>query len=221
MYENGEGVEKDQKIAVKYYQQAADQGYATAQCNLGFMYSNGCGVKSDKKLAVRYYQLAASQNYPRAQCNLGYMYNNGYGVEKDKKQALKYYQLSAEQGYYVAQYNLGYMYEGKDFENKKLAVKYYILATLQGYENAKKRLREIFKGETENYGHKGYKMIAVEYLASEWPKLHLLVNKQCKEAILELFWLTPYFPCTIPPELICLIGQALIIVWNEPHYDNL
>jgi len=187
------------------------------------MYSNGFGVESDKKFAVRYYQLAAAQNYPRAQCNLGYMYNNGFGVEKDKKLALKYYQLSAEQGYYVAQYNLGYMYEGyKDIENKRLAIRYYTLAALQGYENAKKRLKEIFKGEADSNGQKEYKTIAVEYLASEWPKLHLMVNRQCREALVELFWVLSNFDLSfsIPRELICLMGQSLIIVWQQPHYDN-
>ncbi len=38
MYENGEGVAKDDKQAVYWYRKAADQGYASAQYNLGLMY---------------------------------------------------------------------------------------------------------------------------------------------------------------------------------------
>ena len=34
-YENGTGVEKDEVEAAKYYKMAADQGYASAQNNLG------------------------------------------------------------------------------------------------------------------------------------------------------------------------------------------
>ena len=40
MYDNGEGVEEDFKEAVKWYQ-AADQGFANAQYNLGVIYANG------------------------------------------------------------------------------------------------------------------------------------------------------------------------------------
>ena len=35
---NGEGVEQDFKEAVKWYQKAAEQGFAGAQYNLGAMY---------------------------------------------------------------------------------------------------------------------------------------------------------------------------------------
>ena len=34
----GQGVQKDYKEAVKWYRKAAEQGYAKAQFNLGFMY---------------------------------------------------------------------------------------------------------------------------------------------------------------------------------------
>ena len=44
MYENGEGVEKDYREAVKWYTKAAQQGLASAQNNLGGMYRNGYGV---------------------------------------------------------------------------------------------------------------------------------------------------------------------------------
>ena len=41
MYERGEGVTQDYAEAVKLYRMGADQGYATAQSNLGGMYANG------------------------------------------------------------------------------------------------------------------------------------------------------------------------------------
>jgi TPR repeat protein len=48
---------KDAKQAVYWYKKAAEQGYAGAQYNLGFMYVNGKGVLKDDKQAV-YTQLA-------------------------------------------------------------------------------------------------------------------------------------------------------------------
>ena len=41
MYENGRGVEQDDTEAAAWYYKAAQQGYDTAQCNLGFMFENG------------------------------------------------------------------------------------------------------------------------------------------------------------------------------------
>jgi TPR repeat protein len=49
MYDNGEGVPKDEKQAVAWYKKAADQGYAQAQLNIGSMYDNGEGVQKDYK----------------------------------------------------------------------------------------------------------------------------------------------------------------------------
>jgi TPR repeat protein len=45
MYANGKGVEQDFKEAIKWFQKAADQGFAEAQYNLGFMYDKGQGVE--------------------------------------------------------------------------------------------------------------------------------------------------------------------------------
>ena len=39
--ERGEGVKQDYKKAVEWFQKAADQGYASAQYNLGLRYANG------------------------------------------------------------------------------------------------------------------------------------------------------------------------------------
>ena len=51
--------------------QAAEQGFAAAQYNLGLMYANGQGVHQDDAQAVRWYRKAAEQGYAKAQYNLG------------------------------------------------------------------------------------------------------------------------------------------------------
>ena len=83
MYDNGQGVLKDDAEAVRWFRLAADQGLADAQHNLGFMYDNGKGVPKDDAEAVRWYRLAAEQGQVNAQHNLGVMYANGEGVLKD------------------------------------------------------------------------------------------------------------------------------------------
>ena len=41
---NGIAVDKDYKLAVKYFERASKQDYVDAQCNLSFMYASGKGV---------------------------------------------------------------------------------------------------------------------------------------------------------------------------------
>jgi len=109
-YDDGRGVTKDAKEAVKWYRKAAEQNYAPAQFNLGYCYANGQGVGKDKQEAVKWFRMAAEQNYAPAQSNLGYCYDNGRGVEKDAEEATKWYRKAAEQGHPEAQSNLGYCY---------------------------------------------------------------------------------------------------------------
>ena len=102
--------EKDYKEAVKWYREAADQGYAPAQSDLGLMYESGLGVEKDYKEAVVWYRKAATQGDARGQNNLGRVYEHGIGLDKDYKEAVEWYRKSADQGCSDGQNNLGLMY---------------------------------------------------------------------------------------------------------------
>ena len=101
---------QDYKLAFKWFTKAAEQGYASAQFNLGSMYNQGDGVPQDDKMAFKWYAKAAEQGYVNAQLNLGDMYRDGVGVPNDDKMAFKWYTKAAEQGYADAQFELGEMY---------------------------------------------------------------------------------------------------------------
>jgi len=151
MYYNGHGVNQDSKQALHWYRKAAEQGYATAQNNLGAMYANGAiewpqynlddtydtssRVPLDYKKAVFWYRKAAEQGYAAAQFNLGVRYANGRGVNKDTKQAVNWYRKAAEQSYAAAQFNLGVMYANGGGVNQdyKQAVHWYRKAAGQDY----------------------------------------------------------------------------------------
>ena len=94
MYYKGEGVEKDDKKAFKWFTKSAEQGNANAQYNLGSMH----GLEMDYKKAVEWYTKSAEQGNANAQFNLGFMYSKGLGVEKDHEKAFEWYTKSAEQG---------------------------------------------------------------------------------------------------------------------------
>ena len=84
MYDNGRGVRRDDAEAVRWFRQAADQGVAQAQFNLGAMYYKGSGVRQDLALAQEW---------------LGKACQNGYQDGCDNYQILKAYQRLKETGY--------------------------------------------------------------------------------------------------------------------------
>ena len=108
---------------MKWYRLAADQGYALAQFNLGWMYRNGKGVEQSDEEAVKWYRLAADQGDDGAQNNLGWMYENGKGVDQSDEEAVKWYRLSSDQGNTVARENIiriqdeGYDVASDDYPN--------------------------------------------------------------------------------------------------------
>jgi len=61
MNDEGLGVTRDYKAAVKWYKLAAEQGDADAQYNLGVMYSSGKGVIQNYTLAHMWWNISASQ----------------------------------------------------------------------------------------------------------------------------------------------------------------
>jgi TPR repeat protein len=138
MYQKGNGVSQNYKVAVKWYTLAAEQGKIFAQTNLGGMYEYGQGVPKDYKVAVKWYTLAAEQGDGKAQFNLGWMDYRGLDGPKDYKTAVKWWKLSAEQGHAAAQNNLGLMHE-KGWgvsQNYVRAHMWYNLAAAEGTNDA-------------------------------------------------------------------------------------
>ena len=127
----------DKVVEMSTNREAAEQGDAEAQWNLGLSYYNGDGVRQDYEEAAKWYRKAAAQGYAKAKKNLGELYyelgNIGYhiadnydtdppgksGIEKmnraiKKKEAYvkasKWYLKAANEGHAGAQRKLGMMY---------------------------------------------------------------------------------------------------------------
>ena len=126
------------KIVARWYNEAADQGYAKAQYNLGLMYFYGNGVEQDLEKAFNCFHKAALQGLPEAQLFLGLMYFNGQGVEQDFKEAARWFHAAAEQGLPEAQFNLGGIYfNGQGVEQDfKEAARWFHAAAEQGHAKA-------------------------------------------------------------------------------------
>ncbi len=110
LYDNGQGVTKDQAAAAVWYRKAAEQGDARGQNSLGVMYANGEGVTKDYATALSWFRKAADQGDARGQTNLGLMYEKGQGVPQDYVAAAAWYRKAAEQGDAGSQAFLGIMY---------------------------------------------------------------------------------------------------------------
>ncbi len=64
-----QGVPQNDAEAAKWLRLAADQGLASAQCNLGVIYAKGQGVPEDYVLAYVWFNLSAAQGIKEAAKN--------------------------------------------------------------------------------------------------------------------------------------------------------
>src|SRR3954452_17156990 len=95
--------------------QAAEQGDACAQCNLGILYGNGVddndyAVKANRPEAVKWLLAAAEQGLPRAQINLAELYAVGPDVSGNHATACGWFLLAARglHGIHLHQARSGY-----------------------------------------------------------------------------------------------------------------
>lgn len=98
MYHTGNGVSKDEKLAVEWYLKAAKQGHAIAQNNLAAMYENGRGTRVNNKAAAAWFRESADSGYSIAQYNIGRMYAEGLGLKQDIDEAIYWWRIAARQG---------------------------------------------------------------------------------------------------------------------------
>ena len=145
-YRDGEDVRRDMTEAARFYQKAADQGDAMAQCDLGVMMQRGeGGLKRDDEAAAQLYRRSADQGYAQAQANLGSCYYRGEGVSQDHAMAVRLFRKAADQGNAGAQYNIGgcYAYVEGAPRDRIAAVHWLRLAAKQNHKEARDLLPKV------------------------------------------------------------------------------
>ncbi len=110
MYAKGKGVSQDYSLAVQWYKKAAEQGYASAQNNLGVSYCYGEGVEKEYAKAAQWFTKAADQGDMAAAANLAWCCQYGRGVALDYEMAVSLYKKAADKGNAGAANSLGAMY---------------------------------------------------------------------------------------------------------------
>ena len=90
--------------AAIWFREAAEQGHAPSQVDLGNLYSQGSGVTQDDEQAVSWFLKAAQQGDARGRLFLGNMFEAGRGgLPKDPVKAASLYRQAAAQGNVAAQ----------------------------------------------------------------------------------------------------------------------
>ena len=146
----------DYAAAARLIHEAAGQGDAQAQNNLGVLYERGQGVTQVYEAAAQWYSKAAEQGLALAQYNLGVLYARGQGVEQDFAVAAEWFRKAAEQGDAQAQFNLSVLYDQGDGVKQDYAeaMKWYRKAADQGFAPAQNNIGDMYetgRGVVQDY----------------------------------------------------------------------
>lgn len=99
LYERGTGVPVDEKRALALYRAAADQDFADAINDLGFLhYQGGLGLPSDPQKALRFFERAADLRHPQAQFNFAALIDDGLIPSKGPQDAAGYLYAALRSG---------------------------------------------------------------------------------------------------------------------------
>jgi hypothetical protein len=91
LYEKGIGIGQDSVQALSLYQQAADQDFADALNDLGFMYyQGGLGLARNPDKALAMFERAADLRHPQAMFNFAALIDDGLIPSKGPTQAAEY-----------------------------------------------------------------------------------------------------------------------------------
>lgn len=146
---------KESIKAVELYRQAAEQGHAKAQNNLGACYYNGDGVTKDIHEAFKWFEMAANNGNEKAKESLEkvkYLFEWEERKRKMKEEDEEYLRRLkdlAEQGDTEAQIRLGNV-----AEDVAEAMKWYRLAAEKGNVEAQFRLGELYSVEAVEWYRK-------------------------------------------------------------------
>lgn len=151
IYEHGEfGIEKNQELAFKYYEAAANKDYLKYMVKVGKAKLkgtfNGLVVPKDEIMAVRYFQIAAEKGDPEGLHSWASCLQNGYGgIPIDISKAISFYEMAIKKDFTPSMLRLGDLYNsGIQGERDIIKAKeYYELAKSKGAKNAEQKLKDL------------------------------------------------------------------------------
>ena len=140
-YDDGNGVEKNRPLAIKWLTKAADSGHVRSQAALGDLYIDD-GIDQNFSLSEKYFMMAAQQGNDYAQAGLALLYLKTEEYDKSLIWARKAAQMNQPYGLLI----LGRLYDeglGIDVDHKE-ALKYFEKAADQGNADAQNIVGNIY-----------------------------------------------------------------------------
>lgn len=149
MYSHGEGVPRNPRTAVPFYEAAARQGSADAAFALGFLLYYGQGDEGDPTAvpaqpaaAAQWFAQAGQRGNASAEYFLGHMFRTGDGASRDDAAARYWLVAAANQGLASAQFETGLLYARQPgFQNAMEAYKWFEIAARAHYPGAEQNRR--------------------------------------------------------------------------------
>ncbi|MBI5252078.1 MAG: sel1 repeat family protein [Desulfomonile tiedjei] len=153
--------------------QAAEEGDADAQFEMGVLYQYGRGVRQNLFEAVSLYCKAAEQGHIGAQSNLGVLYTLGLGIPRDYSQALYWFTKAANQGNAFAQNNLCRLYSfGEGVPQNYVTAYMWLELAINGLEGAEKEKAEMNRDRFLTSHMNSEEIERAKKMAVEWRASH-------------------------------------------------
>ena len=112
MYQNAQGVQKDDAKALELYEKAAELKQPYALFNLALLHMNGlCGVEHNQFKAHELFMEAAIREVPQAMYETALMLERGLGCLQNFSEAAFWYEEGAKRGHLESFNNLGVLYK--------------------------------------------------------------------------------------------------------------
>ncbi len=126
--------------------QAAADGDARAQFEIGAIYTEGRAITQDYVEAAKWYERSAAQGFVPAQYRIGNLYEAGQGVDKDFEVAKLWYQRGAEAGNRMAMHNLAALYAGGQLGDQQFesAAEWFAQAAARGMTDSQFNLGMLY-----------------------------------------------------------------------------
>lgn len=91
LFERGTGVERNEARALELYRAAAEQDFADAINDLGFLhYQGGLGLPADPQRALTFFERAADLRHPQAQFNFAALIDDGLIPSRGPEDSARY-----------------------------------------------------------------------------------------------------------------------------------
>jgi localization factor PodJL len=139
------GIKIDLTAAAKWYQLAADKGFAPAEYRLASFLEKGTGVPRDIDKAKNLYLDAAQKGNASAMHNLAVLYATGAAGTPDFNQAAQWFEQAANLNVRDSQFNLAILYARGSGVKQDLteSYKWFGVAAKQGDQDAAQKRDEV------------------------------------------------------------------------------